>query len=144
MSEPKDWTLDECISWLKHPYNQPCKTDDSFDRAYRGSVKRRLRELQNEKEYKPITQAQINLINDNFKGLDRVEHYDRLFGREIITPRYYLERDEKNMPKMHYDAWYKMAKCRCDCGAEVSLAYHSHHKKTKKHKENLKSAQHKY
>ena len=58
MSEPEDWTLDDCIYWLKHPYNQPCETDDSFDRAYRGSVKRRLRELQNEKEYKPINQAQ--------------------------------------------------------------------------------------
>ncbi len=67
MSEIEDWTLDECISWLKHPYNQPCETDDSFDRAYRGSVKRRLSKLQNEKEYKPITQSHKTIQSINIK-----------------------------------------------------------------------------
>lgn len=46
MTEVEDWSMDKCIDWLKDPYNQPdCETDDSFDRAFRSSVKQRLNKL---------------------------------------------------------------------------------------------------
>ncbi len=38
----KDWDLERCNKWLDDPYNQPDpELDDSFDRAFRSSVKRR-------------------------------------------------------------------------------------------------------
>ncbi len=46
MSDFEDWTIEMCVEWLEHPYNQPDpETDDSFDRAYRSAVKRRFKEL---------------------------------------------------------------------------------------------------
>ncbi len=49
MSDIKDWTTEMCVEWLEDPYNEPCReTDDSFDRAYRSEVKKRLRKLLNE------------------------------------------------------------------------------------------------
>ena len=46
MSEVEDWSMDKCIDWLKDPYNQPDRElDDSFDRAFRRSVEKRLGKL---------------------------------------------------------------------------------------------------
>jgi len=46
MTDFEDWTIEMCVEWLEDFYNQPDpETDDSFDRAYRSAVKRRLKEL---------------------------------------------------------------------------------------------------
>ncbi len=37
----KDWNLEQCNKWLNDPYNQPDPLlDDTFDRAFRGAVRR--------------------------------------------------------------------------------------------------------
>ena len=52
MSDIKDWTIEMCVEWLEDPYNEPCReTDDSFDRAYRSEVKKRLINLYKQDNY---------------------------------------------------------------------------------------------
>lgn len=47
----KDWNLARCLDWLNDPINQPDKeTDDSFDRAFRGEVKRQKDKLEKKEE----------------------------------------------------------------------------------------------
>jgi len=49
------WSLERCDNWLNHPYNQPCRTDDTFDRAFRSEVKKRyylLTDISTEKKLK--------------------------------------------------------------------------------------------
>lgn len=46
MTDFEDWTIEMCVEWLEDPYNEPDpEIDDSFDRAYRSAIKRRLKEL---------------------------------------------------------------------------------------------------
>ena len=78
----------------------------------------------------PLTLEEINNIDD-FKA--RIKPYEELYGRKIITPRYYLEKDEEGKPKMKYDEWYKQAKCVCSCGSVVQVRQILQHRKTQKH-----------
>ena len=47
-----------------------------------------------------ISLEDINNIDDSKA---RIKPYEELYGRKIITPRYYLEKDEAGKPKMRYD-----------------------------------------
>ena len=64
-----------------------------------------------------------------------IEDFEKTFGRRIITPRYYLQKDEKGDLIMSKEEWILRARCLCDCGCEVSLKHHGTHKKSKKHKD---------
>ena len=78
-------------------------------------------------------------INFFLKGVDRIKPYEELFGRKIITPRWYKEKEDYLERQKAYDEWYKKARCICDCGSEISLTSHWKHKKSKKHKDYEKS-----
>ena len=83
-----------------------------------------------------ITQEQVNVINDNLFGQERIKPYEELFGRKIITPRDYKHiKDDMISRHEAMMKWERTARCICDCGCEVSLKKHSQHKKTKKHKD---------
>jgi hypothetical protein len=84
------------------------------------------------------------LLEINFcsKGVDKIKPYEELFGRNIITPRCYKEKEDYLERQKAYDEWYKKARCICDCGSEVSLKSHGEHKKSKKHKDTVNAKQH--
>ena len=68
--------------------------------------------------------------------------HEELYGRKIITPRYYKEVEDYLEQQKAYHAWYKKARCICDCGSEVSLNSHWKHKKSKKHTDTVNAKQH--
>jgi hypothetical protein len=78
---------------------------------------------------------------DEARRIKDIEDCEQMYGRKVITPRFYLKRDDKGDFIMSKDEWMVKARCVCDCGAEVKLKSHPQHKKSKKHEEYLDKIQ---
>ena len=44
----EEWSVEELEEWLDIPYNQPQKTDDSFDRMFRNNIRNILNKKKDE------------------------------------------------------------------------------------------------
>ena len=78
---------------------------------------------------------------DESRRVKDIEDCEQIYGRKVITPRLYLQRDDKGDFLMSKDEWIMTARCICDCGANIKLKSHPQHKKSKKHKEYLDNIQ---